>query len=90
VVLLFVETHVLDISTTEGINTLIVIAHCEDCTTASTADIDATGIVPRKQFEPSVLQGIGVLKLINQDVTETLLVMRANRFVMFEQFIAAQ
>ena len=43
-----------------------------------------------EQLEPAVLQGVGVLEFIDQDVLEARLVMRAQRLVGHQHFIRAQ
>ncbi len=44
----------------------------------------------REQLQPAVLQFVGVLKLVDQNVAETLLVVPPQRFVALQQFEGAQ
>ena len=44
----------------------------------------------RQQLQPAVLEDVGVLELVDQDVTEALLVVAAQRLVARQQFVAAQ
>ena len=48
------------------------------------------GAATGEQFEPGVLQLVGILHLVDQDVTETIQIVLAQRFVALQQFIAAQ
>ena len=59
--------HVGHVSAPKGVDALVVIAHGKDA---------APGI--REQLEPLVLQGVGVLKLIDQDMLEPGTVMVTN------------
>ena len=47
-------------------------------------------IASSEQTKPPVLQLVGVLELINEDVAEALLVMPAQGFVALQQFVGAQ
>ena len=62
--LLLKQTHVLNPRTAKTVNRLVIITHRHH-----------RSFRAGQQFEPSVLQGIGVLKLIHQYVCETLLIM---------------
>src|SRR5450830_90783 len=75
--------HVADIGAAKRINALVIIAHREDRTAVDLS-------LSRQQLEPVVLKIIGVLKLIDQNVFETLLIMLAQRLIAYQQLIAAQ
>ena len=71
--------HVGHIGAPEGVDALVVIAHGEDAT---------TGV--REQLEPLVLQWVGVLKLINQDMLKPRPVVVTNGIGSTQQFHRAQ
>lgn len=71
--------HVADIGAAKGVDGLVVVAHREDgCPAAG------------QQLEPLVLQRVGVLELVDQDMAEAPLVMLAHRRVAHQQFVGAQ
>ena len=71
--------HVTDVGTAKRVDGLIVIAHRKQ------------RIMPaRQQFQPLVLQRIGILKFVHQYVFETFLIVFAQRRIARQQFIAAQ
>jgi len=63
----------------EGVDRLVVVADGEDRVVRS-----------GEQLQPPVLQRVGVLELVDQDVAEPLLVVGADRLVAQQQFVAAQ
>ena len=71
--------HVADLGTTEAVNRLVVVT-----------DGKHLGAAAGQQLQPGVLQAVGVLELINQDMAEALLVVRAQRLVALQQLVAAQ
>ena len=71
--------HVLDLGAAPGIDRLIVIADAED---------DA--LLARHQSQPAVLQRVGVLELVHQDVPEALVVVRPQISVVAQQLEGAQ
>jgi hypothetical protein len=71
--------HVGGVGAAEGIDRLIVVADREQCR-----------MRPGEQLQPAVLQGVGVLKLVDQDVLEPFLVVLPQRFVAIQQFVGAQ
>ena len=83
----FEVAHVADLGTAEGVDRLVVVAHRKNDGAVFRA---RRAITPSQQFQPSVLQAIGILKFVDQDVTETLLVVAAQRFVALEQLVGAQ
>ena len=58
--------HVADVCAAETVNALVVVADGKD-----------GGIVAGNQFQPGVLQLVGVLKLVDQNVVEAVLVVLA-------------
>ena len=54
------------------------------------ADGKDSGMVAGNQFQPGVLQFVGVLKLVDQNVIEAVLVMLAQDFVVLQHFVAAE
>ena len=71
--------HVADPCATKRIDALVIIAHREHRT-----------LGPTQLLEPSVLQPVGVLKLIDQQMTKTQLVVLAQRLLVAQQFVRAQ
>ena len=71
--------HVADIGTAKAVDRLVIVA-----------DGEHDGLRAAEQFQPAVLQAVGILKLVNQQVPESTLVMLANRLVVGEQFMRAQ
>ncbi len=71
--------HVGGIRAPEGVYALIVIA-----------DRKNRVVVARQQLQPAVLQAVGVLELVDQDVPEAVAVVLAQRLVARQQFIRAQ
>jgi hypothetical protein len=79
----FERLHVADVGAAEGVDALVVVAHRED---------GAAGrlVVPGQQLEQVVLQVVGILELVDQDVAEAHLVMLAQRMIALQQLIRAQ
>jgi hypothetical protein len=71
--------HVADLGAAEGVDALVVVA-----------DAEQVGAAAGQQLQPAVLQLIGVLELIDQDVPEALLVVPADRLVALQQLVGAQ
>ena len=71
--------NVLDFGAAPSVNRLIVVAHHHQITAA-------TG----EHAQPRVLNGVGVLKLIHQNVSETALIMIEDLRVFQPQFVGAQ
>ena len=69
--LLLIESHVLDIRTAKCINTLIIVADRKHRAASHLT-------IARQELEPSILQGVGILELINQDVFKALLIVCAD------------
>ena len=63
----------------EAVDTLVVIADGKD-----------GGVVAGNQFQPCVLQFIGVLELVDQNVIEAVLVVLAQDFVVLQHFVTAE
>ena len=80
--------HVADSRTAKSINALIVVAHGHHRATGETGI--PVCVLPRQHFDPGVLQLIGVLKFINQDVAKAPLVVLAHGSVVAQQLVAAQ
>ena len=57
--------HIFHAGAAETVNGLIVVAHREQVV-----------VLARQQAQPGILQGIGVLELVHQDMAKALLVMR--------------
>ena len=75
--------HIAHTGTAEGINTLVIVTHRKHCTAILCQR-------PCKLFDPCVLQFVGVLELINQDVAKAAAVMFTDRVVITQKFIGAQ
>ena len=76
--------HVADLGATEGVNALIVVADREQ------AGARLRRVDSGQQAQPAVLQDVGVLKFIDQDMAKARLVMPAQRLVTQQEFITAQ
>ena len=77
------RAHVADVGAAERVDALVVVADGEQ----RAADLLA---VAGQQFEQVVLQVVGVLELVDQDVLEARLVMLAQRLVALQQLEGAQ
>jgi hypothetical protein len=71
--------HVAHIRTAKGVDALVVVADAEQRRTAA-----------GEQLQPAVLQLVGVLEFVHQDVAEALLIVAAQRFVALQQFVGTQ
>ena len=76
--------HVAHAGTPEGVNALVVVAHGQNRT------FTALARQARQLLEPSVLQLVGVLKLVHQNMAEAAAVMLAHMHVVAQQLIRAQ
>ena len=79
--------HVPDVRAAEGVDRLVVVAHGEDRVHAR---VLAARAEAREDLEPAVLQDVRVLKLVDEDVAEAPLIVRAHDFVAVEKFVAAK
>ncbi len=82
--------HVAHARATEGVDALVVVAHGNHAAISRTGFKAPAHIVARQLLEPGVLQLVGVLELIDQDVLEPALVVLADRVVVAQQLVAAQ
>ncbi len=73
-VVAFERRHIADVGAAEGIDALVIVADGKDGAAARFA-------LPRQQLEQIVLEVVGILKLVDQDVTEAHLVVVAQRRV---------
>ena len=80
--------HVAHTGTPKGVNALVVVAHRKHRTTAFLAGCIAG--VARQQLDPGVLQLVGVLKLVYQQMPKAPLVVAAHALVVAQQLIRAQ
>src|SRR3546814_20795475 len=71
--------HIAHVRASKGIDGLIIVADGKDGCTAA-----------RQQSQPAVLQGIGILELVDQNVLEATLIMLAYGCVALQQLIRAQ
>ena len=71
--------HVADVRAAETVDALVVVADGKHCRVAT-----------RHEFEPGVLQLVGVLELVDQNVIEAVLVVLAQDFVALQHFVAAE
>ena len=81
--------HVADACAAKRIDALVVVAD-RDHAVAGTGHEAAFDRLARQHLDPGVLELVGVLKLIDQDVTEAPLVVLAHRIVVTQQLVAAQ
>ena len=75
--------HIAHTGTAEGINTLVIVTHRKHCTA-----VLLHGAC--ELLDPCVLQFVGVLELVNQDVAKAATVVFTDRFVITQKFIGAQ
>jgi hypothetical protein len=75
--------HVAHPRAAEGVDALVVVAHGHDGAAALARQAG-------DHLDPRVLQPVGVLELVDQDVAETALVVLAHRVVVAQQLVAAQ
>ena len=74
--------HVADLRAAKGVDALVVVADAEE----RAAVLGRAG----EHLEPRVLQAVGVLELVDQDVAEAPLVVLAQRLVVAQQLVGAQ
>ena len=90
--------HVADTGAAKGVNALVIVAdsdhraaqHRRVARHRRVAGRSGVVALPGQHLDPGVLQFIRVLKLVNQDVAETPLVMLAHGGVVPQQLVAAQ
>ena len=75
--------HVADVGAAKRVDALVVVAHGEY---GARAAVGPAG----EQSDPAVLQDVGVLELVDQDVPEPVLIVLAQQLVALQQFVAAQ
>jgi hypothetical protein len=80
--------HVAHARTAEGVNALVVVAHGDHAVVAR-REMARDGVA-REHLDPRVLQAVGVLELVDQDVAKAPLVVLAHRVVVAQQLVAAQ
>ena len=66
---------ILDPRATPAIDRLVIVTHHGNTT-----------VITGQQPQPGILDGVGVLKLVNQDVVKTLAVVLAQAIVVTNQF----
>ena len=79
--------HVSHVRTSEGVDRLVVVTHGEDGVHRCAAGASSE---PRQHLKPTVLQDVRVLELVDENVTEAVLIMRADDFIAVEKLVAAQ
>ena len=79
--------HVADVGAAESVNGLIVITNRENRIQRRTV---WTELLTGQDFEPAVLQNVGILKLVDENMTEALLLVRTNKVITGEQLVAAK
>ena len=86
--------HVAHARAAKAVDALVVVAHRHHRTTGHGVSvvIKRCRIValPGQHLDPGVLQPVGVLELVDQDVAKAPLVMFPDRCVVTQQFVAAQ
>ena len=82
--------HVADPRAPEGVDALVVVADREDRAGGGLAQRVALARHRREHLQPGVLQPVGVLELVDQDVAEARAVVRAQVRVVAQQLEAAQ
>ena len=80
--------HVADTRPPKCVDALVVVAHSHHRATGQAGS--AVRPLPREHLDPGVLQLVGVLELIDQDVAKAPLVVLAHRLVVTQQLEAAQ
>ena len=71
--------HVADVRAAEPVDALVVVADGKHCRVAAC-----------HEFEPGVLQFVGVLELVDENVVEAVLVVLAQDFVALQHFVTAE
>ena len=87
--------HIAHPRAAKSVDALVVVAHRHHTAAgqvAGTATQAGRGklALPSQHLDPRVLQFVGVLKLVDQDVPKAALVMLADRHMVAQQFIRAQ
>ena len=83
--------HVADARTAKGVNALVVITHRHHrAAWHRVGPLRRIGALPRQHLDPRILQLVGVLKLVNQNVPKAPLVVLCYLRVVSEQLVAAQ
>ena len=84
-------SHVADACAAKGVDALVVVAHGDHrAARHGTQTLSCINALPGKHFDPGVLQLVGVLKLVDQNMPETPLVVFAHRCVVSQELVAAQ
>ena len=84
-------SHVADARTTEGVDALVVVTHSNHrAAWHGACTLRRIGALPGQHLDPRVLQLVGVLKLVDQNMPKTPLVVFAYRRVVAKQLVAAQ
>ncbi len=81
--------HVAYTRAAKGVDALVVVAHGKDGVGGNARVLVGAAGIGGKEFEPEVLQAVGVLKFINQYVPEAALVVLAHEWVVAQDFVAA-
>ena len=79
--------HVAHARAAEGVNALVIVAHGKHRVARRCQTLQRRRA---EHFDPGVLQAVGVLKLVDQDVLEAPLVVLAHRVVVAQHFVRAQ
>ena len=82
--------HIADPCAAKGVNALVIVAYRQHRPALPRRPGHATGIDAGKHLHPGVLQLVGVLELVNQDMAKAALVMRADVGMVAQQLVAAQ
>ena len=82
--------HIAHACAAKRINALVIIADRQHRSTRARAAAIGPVLLARQHLDPGVLQFVGVLKLVDQDVTKAPLVMLADGRVVAQHFITAQ
>ncbi len=84
-------SHVAHARAAKGVDALVVVTHGNHRAARHGAGtLRRIGTLPGQHLDPGVLQLVGVLKLVDQDVPEAPLVVLAHGRVVSEQLVAAQ
>ena len=80
--------HVADARAAKGVDALVVVTDREHGVAGRHET--AVLVMTRQQLEPGILQLVGVLELVDQDMAKAPLVMLAHRVLVAQQLVAAQ
>ena len=83
-------SHIANAGSPKGINALVIVADGHHAPSTHRRRRIRVQAGAGKHLDPGVLQLVGVLEFINQDVTKTPLIVFANRLVIAQQLITAQ